>query len=370
MDKCSIGFKTYTIVDEKMWIFSNSFNGLYVLDLLTEELQWKGQVPFESAICNELYTELIFWEGKLFFVPFLAHKLAVYDIGTGKFDAIDLPGMEQKKNLLFGAACLYKDSIYMFPFFDGNIVKLDLKSGEMCTVTKWAQDIVSYISKTNKVDIVYFRRKFVLLGSKIYIPFYEVPAILELDCESMETRIHTIDKVNCGYNGICTDGNDLWLVPKDNGKVIRWNLLNNQKKSYSYHCDMEDIGAIEWINNQKELGIYYDKRKRSIDSIPEVILYSYNNMYISTCNEQYDIIWDNDKDVLQVYNKKLKYGKEYLINVEYKDTPLCKAFQENIVKESKVQTVSRLLDAIDHTTKRKNQGELLIGEKIYQEITR
>lgn len=371
MDKCPIGFSGQTIVGNDLWFFSKDFNGLYVLNLLTEELQWKGQVPFESSDGNELYSNIIYWEEKLFLIPLCAHKMAVYDIVEGKFEAMDLPGTKQGERLLFNTACLYGDAIFLFPMYDTNIIKINLRSLKTQIINHWATEIEPYLLK--RLNPVYFAAHCVVIREgKIFLPFYHAYGVLELDCETMDTHIHIIEgskqKDNCGYREICEDEECFWLSPVKTGNMaVRWNLQTGHKDfcfcNPNVGRDSRVYGIIK-INDDKYFKLF-DKEENNSEGLQHGIIFCTPDKYFGICEtEKYVSVYIDNSVGIRVYNKEIDQQKDYFPRVEYASTPLGKAFKENIVQESKAQNIFRLIEAVDNIEKIQREKPLT-GEKIY-----
>lgn len=374
MDKCPIGFSGYTILGNDLWFFAKNFNGLYVLDILTGQFQLKGQVPFEPSEGNELYSNVIYWEEKLFLIPLWAHKMAVYDIAEGRFEAIDLPGTKQGVGLLFNTACLYCDEIFLFPMYDTNIIKINLRSFKTQIINQWASEIQPYL--LNKIEPVYFAaHRVAIQEGKIFLPFYHAHGVLELDCETMDTHIHIIEgtkqKDDYGYREICEDKECFWLSPvMTNGMAVRWNRQNGHKDFFPCNPNVgkdSRIYGIIKINDDIYFKIF-DKEEHNSEGVSQEIIICTPDKYFGISEtERYLSIYIDNSVGIRVYNKETGQKKDYFPTVEYANTPLGKAFKENIVQESEFQTVYRLIDAID-TVEKVQAEETLIGEKIYQTI--
>ncbi len=368
MEKCPIGFSGHVIIENNLWFFSKSYNGLYVLDLLTEELQWKGRVPFEATYTSQLYNKIVYWENKLFLIPFFAHRIAVYDISTSEFEAIDLPFAESENGRFFKTACLYHDKLFLFPMYDTNIVRIDLKLMEIKITNQWAEDVKPYL--LNKGNPIYFSVSYAMQEGNIFLPLRYAYAVLELDCETMETTIHVIKEAMQEYGAICLDGDYFWLAPDmGRGVVVKWNRQNDHKECYSLDGIVEEKTRIVGIEKRMDEEFFkvFDRKKEELsDSLQGIIFFTFDTYFDIWETERYLTAYTgNGGNTIRIYNKETGVKKDYTPVVDYADTPLGEAFKESIVRESQVQNLSSLIEAID-STEMKNEEEESVGGRIYQ----
>ena len=88
----------------------------------------------------------------------------------------------------------------------------------------------------------FFRRQVVTLSDKIYIPFCNANAILELDSNTLETQIHVLGKEKCGYSGICFDGKEFWCSPRTKKDyLLEWNMETGET-TYTPQEDNVHVG--------------------------------------------------------------------------------------------------------------------------------
>lgn len=368
MSKCPIDFNDAVIWQNKVWFFAIDFNGLYSMDLSNQEIEFRGQVPFEPQSEQHLYSSLVIWENKIYLIPNIARRMAVYDIVTGNFEPFDL--LDVNKHQIFYGNCLCGDNLFLFHFFDATILKINLKSKEITVIDEWIDKISPYLFKRSESNFNYFRKQLVCREGKIYIPFCYANAVLEIDCENLKSDIHIIGAAEQGYSGICEDGEDLWLAPKQrNGAVVRWNPKTGYKDIFQ--CK-DDSSSLAYIGIAKAHGRIYLYSAVELPQFPhsssfEVKSHKYRFVSVS---EQYVLALDLNKNALIIYDKAADEERELVISTEYKNTPLLQGFKERTVKESKVQSLARLFDAIDSAECYPEESRVTTGENIYRAISK
>lgn len=81
----SIGIVEY---DEKIWFAARETNGLFQIDLQDKVMRYFGEIPNEKKDFINLYGQCIILDQKIYFAPYNADYMAVYDIDTGMFEKI------------------------------------------------------------------------------------------------------------------------------------------------------------------------------------------------------------------------------------------------------------------------------------------
>ena len=71
--------------------------------------------------------------------------------------------------------------------------------------------------------------------NKIFIPFCNVDAVLELECDSLKCKIYQLSSAKRGYSGISYDGNDFWMSAREDGDLTRWNPKTNELERNSLY---------------------------------------------------------------------------------------------------------------------------------------
>lgn len=366
MSKCFVDFSDSIILNDKVWFFSNDYNGLFCLNLSNQKIKFMGQVPFEPIYQQQLYSSIIAWENKICLIPFKAKKLAVYDTNTNRIEPVEL--IDTEKEQFFSGAYIYENFLFLFHFFDATILKVDLRSNEIRVIDGWLDSVEPYLFGQSDFYFTYFRKQLVCRQGKIFIPFCYANAVLEIDCITSAYIIHVIGKEEQGYAGICEDGDNLWLVPKRrNGKVVKWNLETNNKESFSCEDFSKDFAYIGIAKIREQICLFSAVNlQQTFINMPFVIKpHKYRFVHE---NEECILALNIDKNVLEIYDKVSACTREITIEIDYEETPLIDEFSEKVVNETQTQTLFRLLDATNLVKKCSNEEHQWIGKDIYQKI--
>ena len=145
-----------------------------------------------------------------------------FDLDTEEFCKIEI---EERFLLngdaLFRAVAVFQNNIFIMGTQTPVIVRLNTIDNQIDYITEWkTKEEALIFDETNP----YFTNQCVVVDTKLFAPFANANAVLELDCVSLETVIHSIGEEQQGYGGICFDGDSFWLAPRKHNNVMQWNV--------------------------------------------------------------------------------------------------------------------------------------------------
>lgn len=223
--------KIITLVDavkinETIWFFPYYFNRLFVMNIKTKIVKYYDIPLFiERHGGVENFSSMVYIGEKIYLIPFYAQEILQFDILSEKFTsiAIDPIWLRDKKELCMGTA-VYGKYLFLMGACVPVIFRINIMDNSIDYITDWMKKVEDIIF--NKED-AFFRKQNILLGNRLYIPFCNVNAVLEIDCESMETVIHKLGEEKEGYSGICFSEGNIWLSPRYHNRLTKWNIKKN-----------------------------------------------------------------------------------------------------------------------------------------------
>lgn len=221
--------------EDKIWFAANRFNGLFCMDKETQKILWKGLFPNERYSQDNMFLNLVLIREKIYCIPYYAKAIAVYNIKEDKFESIQLDKDKmqcREGGGLFAGVKRCGDYLFMFPAFSKAIVRLDTNTQELLYITDWTEQIEKNGYNENEF---YFLKQCVVNDNKMYVPFCNAEVILELDYNSLKSKIHKVGSEKTGYSGIAYDGKDFWMSAREFGDLIRWNLETNELERISLY---------------------------------------------------------------------------------------------------------------------------------------
>ncbi len=139
------------IVDDKMYFACQYDNALYVYDFATCEIHFKKYFFHEYKIAT-LYYKAYVYERSIFFIPWEASNIAIYDVDTNDMSYIEKPiGLTKTETVRVGNA------VYLLPIEGTSIFILDLEGR---SVTRYQLD-----GKESLID--YKHRRFATVNDEI-----------------------------------------------------------------------------------------------------------------------------------------------------------------------------------------------------------
>ena len=240
------------LVDGELWFYP--FNKLCVADVKGEVRKYYD-IPFSNSKKHfSIYSfgSVAYWNRKIYLIPYCECKVYRFDIDTEKFTTIDIKAelMGEKGELFIGSRN-YSQYIFMLGARVPAIARINAEDNSIQYITDWVEEIqlMGY-----KEEEIFFERQSVLLGNKLFAPFYAINAVLELDCETLKTVIHKIDGGDGGYCGICCSEDSIWLLPKTQKNLIKWDVNTGETKQIdiSSYCEEQKVywGMASWKNNK------------------------------------------------------------------------------------------------------------------------
>lgn len=209
----------FLIVEKRAWGASIFENMYFSVDLITGQTNIEG--IFEKEEENYLlYNTALRYENEIYWIPYSAKEIAVYNLETKKMQKIEIPFNNVKWNsgIKFGVAVLLGDCIYAFGYRIPIIMEINcLNKAVRCI------DISCVIDA--KKDIYLFKNAYVLDGDKIYLPFQQSNKILLFHFSTKEFLCYEVEppynkELKSGYTEIIKH-DSFWLY-NWNDEVIHW----------------------------------------------------------------------------------------------------------------------------------------------------
>ena len=221
---------TYCQCSEGDYVYfaEERFNALYRMDKHSLVLEYLGEFPNEQG--DVLYRQIVKNNGKLYFTPYKARKVGVFDLEKQEFcDGIEIKSLGDSYKLgeysyktgdylysAFIGAISYKQYIYFTPAFYPAIARLDTDSGEILYIDDFMSGLSNLVNANEKMFI------FVTPVSEksFAIACRCASAFIQFNMETNKTKVIQIDDSNNRYNAIIYDGNSYWLCPARVGMPI------------------------------------------------------------------------------------------------------------------------------------------------------
>lgn len=207
------------MIDGELWFSAINSNGLYKMNITTKKLQLIAFFPKEDLEKQFLHSKILQYENKLFFVPFQAKEIAIYDMEKGTMSSLELPPNSQGKQYSkFYTAIQEQQYIYCVPCRYEYLVKYDIcqKKMEFYDVFKGDKE-----HKWNDEDAFIYKGA-CKVNKKIYLASYVSDYILEYDLETRQSNYFDLPVQLGGISNLLNKDNIFWIIGR-NGSICKWN---------------------------------------------------------------------------------------------------------------------------------------------------
>ncbi len=343
------------VSNDKLWFIAHDFNGLFFMDMITRRVKLVDTFPNEEVGKMRLYESMKIIDEKIYFTPFYAKSIAVFDMKKNTFYNIALSEEQMGCSVsrpLFGGMEIYERNIYMIPVYSKAIVCLDVDSGELTYITEWHKDVENLMFDIKEA---YFRRQTVRIKNKIMAPFCNANAVLEFDCETKTCKIHELGSEKRGYSGICFDGSCYWLSPRKTGDLVRWDATKNVTETVKICPDKEKDKPCAYVGitySNKNLVIFPAFECTTFFEEKELCIAVPNGKY-TFVKQEGDIVsfYNEDLGTLVIENKKRNRKSEMEIRIHYREVNrhVLASFSKILVNETKLLNVRVLIGMLEQT---------------------
>ncbi len=315
--------------ENTLYSFNKNINALMNINLESGDVNYISKVSTEIEYSKHLYGDVLLVNNKLFFSPYLANDVAIFDIEKNEFERIVIKkdnNIDSKQK--FSKMKIIGNQVIFTPVFYSCVIGIDLDTLE-----------VSYSTNINEFMLVDPNKPVFLEAVEVYkdkICFASAQSndILMYNINTTKMDVLKINENNYGYTSSLLVDHELFLATnyKDIFVKLDLNTLEHTEYSCSSYTDnhifkMFDFNdKIIMLKNFNNVFLVYDKNTGELSK------------------EKYEINID-DEDVIS-YEYAVKYSEEeilvlnvldnniYFINVLDKTVrKLNKVLKENTIKK-------------------------------------
>ena len=158
------------------------------------------EIPAKKSYEFKLYQTSIVYGGKIYFLPFNASNVAIYDLNTRIFEIVEIPQLQREcQNGRFMNGFVTGDTLVMIPFGARRILHFDMKC---CQVT--GECSLDGIIKEEDLFYCYTKTD----DDKLLLPSLTSNTVVFYDIKSKYATITNIGKEDFCYAGIALSDNN------------------------------------------------------------------------------------------------------------------------------------------------------------------
>jgi hypothetical protein len=212
---------------ENIWFGAFWFNGLFKCGKETWVVEYIGQFPGEKPGGVRLFADVAECGGRLYFAPYSAEAIAVYDLTDGTFERIDLRAIDRKRfknynaETKFSHAVSHGGYVFLIPGLYPAIVRIDAGTCATIYIDNWIKDYESCCANP-----AWYFYGVATVGAKLYAASCLADAVAIIDLAGNECTFRKIGQSEFGYNAICFDGDNFRLSPSyltdGEARLVQW----------------------------------------------------------------------------------------------------------------------------------------------------
>lgn len=189
----------------RFWCTAADFNGLFWIERDTWKVRFAGLFPNEKKEGCRLYGAIAECGGKLYFAPWCARNIAVYDKRTGKFSSLPLPLEEEARRNLYKyfEVLTYQEFVYLIGNQVNTILRIDTRTEEITVMDGWKHELKPCEADRKEP----FFSGACQEGATAYVFSRYANAMLRLDLSSGLWKLIRFPGGSKGYcRGVCVKG--------------------------------------------------------------------------------------------------------------------------------------------------------------------
>lgn len=196
---------------EFVWGAALDFNGLFRIHPKTYEIAYIGQFPGEKTEGYKLFLGIAEQKGKLYFCPYNAKHIAVYDKKTAEIFTVFLDDTISEIDKKFAGILAFEQFIYMQGSRVHTIVRIDTESDEITYIDNW----VNLLNKHKCENFEYFIQRGCVYDGYLYYLSPNARGLLRIDPNDLSSQFIPLQYTNdYGFFDLLSDGELLWLLPE------------------------------------------------------------------------------------------------------------------------------------------------------------
>lgn len=221
--KSFIAYFASAIVDGKKYISNIRYNGIFVIDLETNKIEFVTRIPNYDDTAMGLHAYAFSIGDKIYFLPSKGKSIDVLDVKTRCTESYYIDCWQGEYDLIVSFAYVENEEIYMFPrFCKRSFIRFSTKTGRFSTVFEAANE------KINQLGI--FQESILTLSGQrsddmVFLPLYLTDKVAVINTITGQLDVIEIDS-QAKITTLCVEDDTLW-VDNDN-KLLKYDLTDKE----------------------------------------------------------------------------------------------------------------------------------------------
>lgn len=225
-EKDVLCFEDAYLDDESIWFSSLYFNSLFQYNLINHKLKWHGFFPGYDVTRGALFSGAVSFENQLFFPPYGAEGISVYDCSKGEFRSISMNTYGTKCPKIYGMT-VHEEYLYMFGAQIPAIIKLNMRTNDI----EYDERIHKEIQAREQIaNSYYVAKSIVRIGKKCILASRNSNLLFEIDLENGEYSATVIEEITRGIITISKLNDEIIVVPANDDFWVAIDYSDGKKR--------------------------------------------------------------------------------------------------------------------------------------------
>jgi len=233
-----------------LWVTPVNTNALFKLDKDTWQAEYIGSFPSEQLNAWRLFSSIIQYGNSLYFCPFYADSMAIFNIDSGEFRSLPIPtpgdrrgsSVEYAKKKKFVRALEIDGVIYLIPGTYPAIIAYDIATGHMEMLDDWVDECSGCV--IDKEQNYFLESAFDETRNTLVLPCVCANAVVELDLASRTTKVLDLGDSGTGYLDVLILDGIYWFLLLHKASLVSYDPKSLEKMEYA--IPVEATGCDEY----------------------------------------------------------------------------------------------------------------------------
>ncbi len=227
--------------EDRLYLLTRDSQCLFEYSFISEKMRLCGIVGREYG---QVFITATLCKNKIYFAPYTADCICIYDILNEKFKYIDLPQTRRDmENREYNVCFSFRNKVYCLGNRGSAILCIDAECDEVEEITEWIYDFKEqngYITRT------FCYRNVCVADECFWVPLEGDNILMQYNMLTGEHCFWNIGKRKIRYATVSFDGNYFWLSGNEDF-LVRWDKEKNEIKEYDkfpmgFKAKYKDIG--------------------------------------------------------------------------------------------------------------------------------
>ena len=337
------------MVDNRIFFSDRYINGLFSYNIVDKEIIFIGKFQKEEEI-DAMYYCVVRDEEYLYFIPFNAEHIAVYDMKRDTFEYIFLPCEYMDVKGKFRIGVIVNDELYMFGYETHGILVYNIKNHRFRKIYEGSTGGKGVVRNSDFWRVC----KAVVYKDYIFAVSTELNALIKINELTDECTIIFTGDNDGGYSHIVLNENFILLVPYKNGIFKKYDItkdsFENMELKWKYG-EQFTFCSFYWKEQKYVLLPYNDISAAMIydfnsNKIQNYVVGSDIGKGITNCLNLDEKVFFNSIYESGLYMVNKRTNQAYRIELVY-DVPVRSLSKKRIFNERKLFDIKEFIEYVN-----------------------